>query len=139
MRPRPGSSRLRNLLTAGLVTVAIFWIAWDNGSYGLESRNALGIAIWWTVIVVILFGLLPRARLSRASLGLGALMGALAFWMLASLVWTASAQKTFDEFNRLTLYAGVFVIACVIVSRTGLGAGSTVSPSLSAWSPESHS
>ena len=36
-------------------------------------------------------------------------------------LWTASAQKTFDEFNRLTLYAGVFVIACVIVSRTALG------------------
>ena len=119
--PRPGSSKLRNLLTAGLVTVAIFWIAWDNGSYGLESRNALGIAIWWTIIVVILFGLLPGARLSRASLALGALMGALAFWMLASLLWTASGQKTFDEFNRLTLYVGVFVIVCVIVSRTALG------------------
>lgn len=118
--PRPRSSRLRYLFTAGLITVAFFWIAWDNGSYGLESRNALGIAIWWTVIVVIVFGLLPREISSRASLTIGALMGALALWMLTSLLWTASAEKTFDEFNRLTLYFGVFVLACTIVSRTSL-------------------
>ena len=119
--PRPESSRLRYLFTAGLVTVALFWIAWDNGSYGLESRNALAIAIWWTVIVVIVFGLLPREKPSRASLTIGALMGALALWILASLLWTASAEKTFDEFNRLTLYFGVFVLACAIVPRTSLG------------------
>jgi len=118
--PRPESSRLRYLFTAGLVTVALFWIAWDNGSYGLESRNALAIAIWWTVIVVIVFGLLPREKPSRASLTIGALMGALALWILASLLWTASAEKTFDEFNRLTLYFGVFVLACAIVPRTSV-------------------
>ena len=118
--PRPELTRLRYLVTAGLIAVAVFWIAWDNGSYGLESRNELGTAIWWTVIVVIVFGLLPRETPSRASLTIAALMGVLALWTLASLVWTASAEKTFDEFNRLTLYFGVFVLTCAIVSRTSL-------------------
>lgn len=118
--PRPESSRLRYLVTAGLIAVAFFWIAWDNGSYGLESRNTLATAIWWTVIVVIVFGLLPSEAPSRASLTIAALMGALALWTLASLLWTASAERTFDEFNRLTLYFGVFVLAWAIVSRTSL-------------------
>lgn len=118
--PRPDSSRLGSGLTAGILAAVFFWIAYDNGSYALTSRNALAIAIWWTLIVLIVFGLLPRQPAPRASLLLGALLAAFALWTSASLLWSVSSEKTFDEVNRVTLYLGVFVLVSVVSSRRSL-------------------
>ena len=49
-------------LAAGIVAASLFWIAYDNGSYGVESRDSLAIAIWWTVVALIVFGLVPKER-----------------------------------------------------------------------------
>jgi hypothetical protein len=108
-------------VVTGLVAVAVFWVAYDNGSYSLESRNTLAIALWWALIVVVLFGLFPREPTSRVSLVIGGLLAALALWTLASLLWSPSAEKTFDEFNRVTLYFGAFALVTVGVSRRNIG------------------
>jgi len=109
------------VVVTGLVAAAVFWVAYDNGSYGLESRNTLAIALWWALIVIALFGLLPREPTSRASLVIGGLLAALALWTLASLLWSPSAEKTFDEFNRVTLYLAAFALVTVGVSRRNIG------------------
>jgi hypothetical protein len=119
--PQLESSRIAPGLTAAIVAVVLFWIAYDDGSYGLESRNALAIAVWWTLIVVLVFGLVPRGPVSGASVVLGALLAALALWTLASLLWSDSPERTFDEVNRVTLYLGVFVLVSIAVSRRTIG------------------
>lgn len=104
-----------------MVGAAVFWIAYDNGGYGLESRGTVAIAVWWAVVVAIVFGLLQREPVSRASIAIGGLLAALALWTLASLLWSPSAEKTFDEFNRATLYLGVFVLVTLASSRRTVG------------------
>jgi hypothetical protein len=118
--PRLESSRLGSGLAAGILAAAFFWIAYDNGSYSLTSRNSLAIAIWWVLIVLIVFGLLPRQPAPQASLLLGALLAAFALWTSASLLWSVSSEKTFDEVNRVTLYLGAFVLVSVVASRKSL-------------------
>ena len=120
MRRRLESSTLGTALITGLVAVAIFWIAYDNGSYGVESRNSLAIVIWWTVIVVVVFGLWPKEPVNRPALVVGGLLAALALWTSASLLWSVSSERAFDELNRVSLYLGTFVLVTVASSRLSL-------------------
>jgi hypothetical protein len=108
-------------IATGLVAIALFWIAYDDGSYGLESRNTTAIALWWALIVAVVFGLLPTEPASRASLSIVGLLSAFALWTLASLLWSASAEKSFDEFNRVSLFLAAYVLVTVAASRVNLG------------------
>jgi hypothetical protein len=117
VRRRLASFTLGPALTVGVVAASLFWIAYDNGSYGIESRGSLAIAVWWTVIVVIVFGLLPRERPPGAALVVVALLAVLALWTSASWLWAVSGENVFDEVNRVTLYLGVFVVVAVVSSR----------------------
>lgn len=114
-RPDPG------LLVSLLVAAVTFWVAYDNGSYGLESRGMLAIGVWWALIVVVVFGLLPSAPVARSTLLIGGLLLGFAVWTLASVLWSPSAEKTFDEFNRVTLYLGVFALVTLTSSRRMIG------------------
>jgi O-Antigen ligase len=115
--PRPGPG----VFLAGIVAAAFFWVAYDNGSYGLASRNTLAIVVWWAVAVAVVFGLLPRKPVPGAAVVVGGLISALAFWMLASLLWTPSAEASFDEFNRVSLYLGTFTLVVLSSRRSSLG------------------
>jgi hypothetical protein len=103
------------------VAAAFFWVAYDNGSYGLESRNTLAVAIWWALIVALVFGLLPREPVPTAAVVVGGLITSLAIWTLASLMWTPNEEASFDEFNRVSLYLGVFTLVAISSRRGSLG------------------
>jgi Flp pilus assembly protein TadD len=110
---------------AGLVAAAIslgaaavvFWVAWDDGSYGVESRNVLGIAVWWAVGMLALLSPGRRGRLHGWALVVAGLLAGLALLTLASALWSPSAEKTLDEVNRVTLYLGAFLLAVLLVPR----------------------
>ena len=109
------------LLVAGLVAVALFWIAYDNGSYGLESRSVLAIALWWAFVLAVALGLRSREPVSGASVVVGALLAALAAWTFVSLAWSPDAEGTFDEFNQVSLYLGTFALVTILSRRWSLG------------------
>jgi hypothetical protein len=98
----------------------MFWIAYDNGSYGLQSRGELAVALLWALIVGVAFRVVPILPLSRGSLLVGACLSALALWTLASTLWAASAEDAFTEFNRDALYVTAFAVVVVVSSRTSL-------------------
>lgn len=104
-----------------LVAAAVFWVAYDNGAYEVASRASIAIAVWWALVMVVLFGLLPREPATSATLAIGGLIAGLALWTFASLLWAPSVEKTFHEFNRVTLYLGTFVLVTVASSRRNLG------------------
>jgi cytochrome c-type biogenesis protein CcmH/NrfG len=104
-------------LYAGLVTGAVFWIAWDNGSYGLPSRGTLAVAIWWAVALGIMLGLARSTFVTSVAVTTGVLVAALAAWTLASTFWSSSAEASFAEFNRVTLYLGVYVLVVLLSTR----------------------
>jgi tetratricopeptide (TPR) repeat protein len=104
-------------LYGGLVAGAVFWIAWDNGSFALTSRGALAVAIWWGVAVAIMFGHARSSSLTPVAVVTGSLVVALAAWTLASASWSPSAEAAFAEFNRTMLYLGVYVLVALLARR----------------------
>ena len=104
-------------LYVGLVAGAVFWIAWDNGSFASTSRGTLAVAIWWGVAVALMFGLARSSSLTPIAVVTGSLIVALAAWTLASAFWSPSAEAAFAEFNRTMLYFGVFVLVAMLATR----------------------
>lgn len=119
---RAASSRLgisgQAFVTALAVAAATFAIAYDDGSYSLPSRNTLAIAVWWAVIVGVLVRLLTTEHVTRAAIAFLGVFAGLATWTFASIFWAPSAENAFNEFNRVTLFLGVYVLV-VLVARRG--------------------
>jgi hypothetical protein len=115
---------MRSWARAALAVAAgaiVFWIAYDGGSYGLESRATLAIGIWWTLLMAVVLGLWPLVSPPRAGSLVGALLGAFALLNGLSMLWAESAERAFTEFNRATLYLGVFLVALCAGTRGNVG------------------
>ena len=93
-----------------------FWVAYDDGSYGLLSRTTLAVVVWWVLILATALRLVEFPAL-RHGLVPAAALALLAAWTLASIAWSPSAETAFDEFNRAMLYVGVLVIASLVRGR----------------------
>jgi tetratricopeptide (TPR) repeat protein len=106
-------------LTAA-IAAGVFGLAFDKGGYALTTRNAVAIGVWWTVAIAAALALLPRARIPRAALFTGALLALFAAWTALSIAWADSAEGAFSEFNRVTLYLGVFALAVLASTRASL-------------------
>jgi O-antigen ligase len=102
--------------TCALVAVAVFYVAYDDGSYSLASRSTIAIAVWWAILVGIGLGVWPRGRIPRGAVAVGLLLAAFAAWDLASTAWAASAENAYAEFDRTVLYLGVYVLAVLSTS-----------------------
>src|SRR5215212_1158166 len=106
---------------SGALAVAVFWIAYENGSSSLSARTVLAIAVWWAILLGVGLGFLPRARLDRGVLVVGALLAAFALETFASVFWATDAAGAFDEFDRTALYLGLFVLVALSVRQSELG------------------
>jgi hypothetical protein len=113
---RVGVIKLGMILTLAVAGV-MFWLAFDGGTYRLEARNAFAIALWWTLLIAVGLGLWPATRVPRAALVTGGLLAGFALVTGASILWAESAEKAFTEFNRATLYLGVFLVAVLAATR----------------------
>jgi hypothetical protein len=102
------------------LALVVFWIGYENGSSSLSARSVLAIAIWWTILLGVGLGFLPRARLDRAVLVIGSLLAAFAIDTFASVFWAQDAAGAFDEFDRVALYLGLFVLVALSVRRSEL-------------------
>nr|MBA2615613.1 O-antigen ligase family protein [Actinomycetota bacterium] len=86
-------------------------------TYELTSRNSLAIAAWWCIALAVGLSLWPLAPIARPALLCGALIAAFALLAALSMIWADSAEKAFNEFNRIALYGGVFAVAVLGTSR----------------------
>ena len=124
--------RVAALALTVAVAGATFWLAFDNGAYGLVSRTSAGLALWWTIGVGLVAGLWPRARIGRPALVAGLLLALFAAWTAASIEWAPSAEKPFAEFDRVSLFLAMFVLVVVAAPRASAGRwadGLALSPS----------
>src|SRR5215211_509283 len=107
------------------LTVAVagvtFWLAYDNGAYGLVSRTSAGVVLWWTIAAGLVAGLWPRAPVGRPALLAGGLLTLFAAWTAMSIDWAPSAEKTFEEFDRVSLFLAVFVLVVLAAPRASAG------------------
>jgi O-Antigen ligase len=104
------------LVVTSLVAVATFLVAYDDGGYSLASRSTLAVWVWWTVALGLVLGLWPRASVPRSALVPGSLLAALAFWDLASAAWASDTEGAVLEFDRTSLYLGIYVLV-VLAAR----------------------
>ena len=110
------SARLRALVPI-LVGGVVFGLAFAGGTYGLVSRNSVAIAVWWCVALAVGLSIWPLARIPRAALVTGGLLAALAIFSLFSVLWAESNEKAFNEFNRVALFLGVYLVAVLAGAR----------------------
>ena len=97
--------------------ILVFWLAYDDATFGLVARSSLAVAVWWAIAVTTALGVLrPPSRL--AFWGVAGLLAAFAAWTAASMAWAASNERAFNEFNRVSLYVGIFVLAALVAQKT---------------------
>lgn len=118
----PASGEGGSIIPRLVPAVLVFWLAFDGGTYSLESRNSAGIAVWWALIVTLGLGLLPLANPSREAFLAGGFLAALAGLTLLSMLWADSPERAFAEFNRVALYLGIFVLVVVASTRSQVAA-----------------
>jgi len=104
-------------LWAPALAAAVFWVAYDEGSYSLTSRDSVAIFVLWGLVLAWGLGVWPAARIPRAAVISGSLLAAFAAWTGLSALWAASAEKAFNEFGRVLLFLAVFTLAVVIAPR----------------------
>jgi len=101
---------------------ALFWLAYDGGTYSVVSRTTLAIVIWWAILLGVALRVWPREPLGRLGLAACLLLGGLATVTLASAAWTPSAERVVLEFDRVALYVGVCALSLLALRRRHLAA-----------------
>ena len=109
-------------LVSLLVGGATFWLAYENGSYAEPTRDAITIAVWWGVIVALACGLASKRHAFGATVAVGGGLAVFAVWTLASTAWATDSAAAFSEFDRVSLYVGVFTLCSLVFRRRDLGA-----------------
>ena len=113
----PSGRQFASFLWAPALAAAVFWLAWDQGTYGLTSRNSVAVVVLWAIVLASAAGFWPAARVPTAALVSGSLLGAFALWTGLSAFWASSAEKAFNEFDRVFLFLAVFALAVVVSPR----------------------
>ena len=103
-----------------VVAVALVGVALAYGGYELTSRGVIAIAVWWAIILGLGLALLPFRRPTREAYVSGGLFAGLALLALLSILWSASAERSFIEFDRVALYLGFFILAVLAGTRENL-------------------
>jgi O-antigen ligase len=108
---------IRAVAPPAALATAVFLLAIDSGGYGVETRGAVGVFLWWTLLVLVGLGLWPRASLPRPALLTGGLLLAYCVLTGASTLWAEGEEAAFLEFGRAGLYLGVFAVAVMAAGR----------------------
>jgi hypothetical protein len=101
------------LLTA-IVAASTFWIAFHGGSYGVQPRAALAIAVWWAIALMIGARVVDLDRIPRLATVTFIGLAGLAVWTAISLAWATDDGTAFLEFDRVLLYLGVVVLTALV-------------------------
>lgn len=111
LRPGPAAA-----IVAG-TAAAVFWVAYDGGSWSVAARTTLAVACLWAVLSATAAGVWPAGRVAASALAALALLTGFGLLSLASLLWSPDAEGAYTEFARVVLYAGVLAAAATGVSR----------------------
>src|SRR5262245_62095060 len=97
----PSGRHFATYLWPPALAAGVFWLAYDEGTYSLTSRNSVAVVVLWAIVLASAVGFWPAARVPTTALVSGSLLGAFALWTGLSALWAASAEKAFNEFDRV--------------------------------------
>jgi len=107
--------------TTVAVATIVFLIALDDGGYGESTRDTLGVALWWVLVLALALGIWPLVRTPVAALATGGLITAFALFTLLSVTSASNAAAAYTEFTRVALYLGVFAVTVVASRKENAG------------------
>src|SRR2546423_618906 len=110
-------SLVRTAALPAAVAASVFGLAFSNGTYGVTARDSVAVAVWWLLALAIGTGAMPVARVPRPALAGGAALAGFVALSGASIAWSDSAERAFDEMNRGLLYLGIFALVVVSARR----------------------
>ncbi|MDQ3857835.1 MAG: O-antigen ligase family protein [Actinomycetota bacterium] len=110
-------ARAGALATPLVVAAAVFWVAFDGGGYGVTSRSAIAIVVWWAIVLGVGLSVWPLARIPGVAMVAAALIAALALVTALSMLWADSAERAFEEADRIVVDLGVFALAVLASTR----------------------
>ena len=113
----PSGRQFATYLWAPALAAGVFWLAYDEGTYGLTSRNSVAVVVLWAIVLASAAQFWPASKIPRSALVSGSLLGAFALWTGLSALWAASPEKAFNEFDRVFLFLAVFTLAVVAAPR----------------------
>lgn len=101
-------------LFAAALTV---YLGLSGGGYDIVVRSEVGIVLWWFVLLGVIIGVLPQARIQRAGWIAVALLAGFLVWTWFGLSWSNSHELTLDEVCRVSTYLGVFILGLCLIGR----------------------
>jgi hypothetical protein len=98
------------VFTWGAAALLSVYLGLSGGGYDILVRSEIGLLVWWFVLLGVLVGVLPRARVSAVGwIAVGLLAGFL-IWTWIGLSWTSSHELTLDDLCMLSTYLGVLLL-----------------------------
>lgn len=105
---------VRNVVAALGISVAIFLLSYANGGFATTTRAYAAIAAWWLIGAGAALTLwTARAQISRLAIAAPALLALYALWTLLSMSWAPDGERAFAQFNQVSLYVAVLILAIV--------------------------
>jgi O-antigen ligase len=106
---------LRDAAVGFLVAAAVFALSYANGGFAPTTRSYAAIAAWWLLGIGAAIGIATVwAGIGRLALVAVGLLSAFAIWILISANWATDVERTFAQFNQVSLYVAILVIATVL-------------------------
>jgi O-antigen ligase len=100
-----------------VVAAAVFALSYANGGFAPTTRSYAAIAAWWLLGIGAAIGIASAwAGVGRLALAAVGLLSASAIWILISVNWAADVERAFEQFNQVSLYVAILVIA-ILVAR----------------------
>ena len=108
---------LRDAAAGVAVAAAVFALSYANGGFAPTTRSYAAIAAWWLLGIGAAIGIASAwAGVGRLALVAVGLLSAFAIWILISVNWAADVERAFEQFNQVSLYVAIFIIA-ILVAR----------------------
>jgi hypothetical protein len=106
---------VRNGLAAIAVSVSVFVLSYTNGGFDPTTRAYAAIAAWWLIGAGAALTLwTPRSPVSRLALAAPILLALYTLWILLSMSWAPDGERAFQQFNEVSLYVAVLVLAIAV-------------------------
>jgi O-antigen ligase len=109
------------------------YLGLSGGGYDIVVRSEIGLLVWWFVLLGVLIGVLPYARVPRLGWVAAGLLAGFLVWTWIGLLWSSSHELTLDEVCRLSTYLGILLLGLCVLSEdtarsmvNGLGSGIAV-------------
>ena len=114
-RTDEGLALVRNSIAAIAVGVSVFLLSYTNGGFDATTRAYAAIAAWWLIGAGAALTLWSaRTQISRLAVAAPVLLGLYALWILVSMSWTSDGERGFQQFNQVSLYVAVLVLAIAL-------------------------